>query len=138
MLRGHFNHVLTLSDLKYKFLVQTSSCSPSEIFATALVIFLVTNVSPFIVERETKFKSTFSENIQKCHYSFAAHLTKTVCIDNHLYRMSMNLISAVLRNFVFDWEMCFRLCAVHRFHNLVSFELPIKHTINFISKVIYL
>ena len=38
----------------------------------------------------------------------------------------MNLKPAVLKNFVFDWEMCFRLCEVYRFQNWVGLELPIK------------
>ena len=38
----------------------------------------------------------------------------------------MNLKPAVLKNFVFDWAMSFRLCEVYRFQNLVGLELPIK------------
>ena len=37
--------------------------------------------------------------------------------------------SAFLKNLVFDWEMCFHLCEVYRFQNLVGLELPIKHTL---------
>ena len=40
----------------------------------------------------------------------------------------INLKPAVLKNFVFDWELCFHLCKVYRFQNLVGLELPIKHT----------
>ena len=51
----------------------------------------------------------------------------------HVFRLEtsffarMNLKPAVLKNFVFDWALCFRLCEVYRFQNLVGFELPIKH-----------
>ena len=41
----------------------------------------------------------------------------------------LNLKSAVLKNFVFDWALCFRLCEVYRFQNLVGLELPIKHAL---------
>ena len=41
----------------------------------------------------------------------------------------MNLRGAVLKNFVFDWEMCFCLCEIYRFQSLVGLELPIKHTL---------
>ena len=40
----------------------------------------------------------------------------------------MNLKPAVLKNFVFDWELCFHFCEVYRFQNLVGLELPIKHS----------
>ena len=33
---------------------------------------------------------------------------------------------AYLKNFMFDWEMCFHLCGVYRFQNLVRLELLIK------------
>ena len=36
---------------------------------------------------------------------------------------------AALKNFVFDWELCFHLCEVYHFQNLVGSELPIKHTL---------
>ena len=36
---------------------------------------------------------------------------------------------AVLMNFVFDWTLCFRLCEVYRFQNLVGLELPLKHAL---------
>ena len=39
----------------------------------------------------------------------------------------MNLKAAVLKKLEFDWEMCFRLCKVYRFHNLVGLQLSIKH-----------
>ena len=39
----------------------------------------------------------------------------------------MNLKPAVLKNFVFDWALCLRLCEVYHFQNLVGLELPIKH-----------
>ena len=39
----------------------------------------------------------------------------------------MNLKPALLKNFVFDWALCFGLCEVYRFQNLVGLELPIKH-----------
>ena len=39
----------------------------------------------------------------------------------------MNLKRAVLKNFVFDWALCFSLCEVYHFQNLVGLELPIKH-----------
>ena len=41
----------------------------------------------------------------------------------------LNLKSAVLKNFVFDWALCFRLCEVYHFQNLVGLELPIKHAL---------
>ena len=41
----------------------------------------------------------------------------------------MNPKSAVLKNFVFDWVLCFRLFKVYRFQNLVGLESPIKHTL---------
>ena len=41
----------------------------------------------------------------------------------------MNLKPALLKNFVLAWELCFRLCEVYRFRNLVGLELPIKHTL---------
>ena len=40
-----------------------------------------------------------------------------------------NLKSAVLKNFVFDWALCFRLCEVYHFDYLVGLELPIKHAL---------
>ena len=45
--------------------------------------------------------------------------------------MSLSLKPADLKNFVFDWELCFRLGEVNRFQNLVGLELPIKHTHKF-------
>ena len=45
----------------------------------------------------------------------------------------MNLKPAVLKNFVFDWALCFRPCEVSRFQNLAGLESPIKHTLNFIE-----
>ena len=42
----------------------------------------------------------------------------------------INLKPAALKNFVFDLELCFRLCEVFRFQNLVGLEFPIKHTLN--------
>ena len=41
----------------------------------------------------------------------------------------MNQKPAVVKNFVFDWVLCFRLCEVYRFQNLVGLELPIKHAL---------
>ena len=41
----------------------------------------------------------------------------------------MNLKPAVLKNFVFDWEVCFRVCEVYLLQNLVGLELPFKHTV---------
>ena len=41
----------------------------------------------------------------------------------------INLKPAALKNFVFDWEACLRLCEVYHFQNLVGLELPIKHTL---------
>ena len=41
----------------------------------------------------------------------------------------MNLKPAVLKNFVFDWALCFCLCEVYRFQNLVGLQLPIKHAL---------
>ena len=41
----------------------------------------------------------------------------------------MNLKPAVLKNFVFDWALCFGLCEVYRFQNFVGLELPIKHAL---------
>ena len=41
----------------------------------------------------------------------------------------INLKPAVLKNFVFDSELCLRLCEVYRFENMVGLELPIKHTL---------
>ena len=43
----------------------------------------------------------------------------------------MNLKPAFLQNFMFDLEMCFCLCKVHRFQNFDGLELPIKHTLGF-------
>ena len=43
----------------------------------------------------------------------------------------MNLKPAVSKNFVFDWALCFRLCEVYRFQNLVGLESPIKHALTF-------
>ena len=42
----------------------------------------------------------------------------------------MNLKPAALKDFVFDWELCFHLCKVYRFPNLVRLELPIKQTLS--------
>ena len=36
---------------------------------------------------------------------------------------------AALKNFVPDWELCFRLCEVYLFQNSAGLELPIKHTL---------
>ena len=36
---------------------------------------------------------------------------------------------AVLKDFVFDWALCFHLCEVNCFQNLVGLESPIKHTL---------
>ena len=41
----------------------------------------------------------------------------------------MNQKPAVLKNFVFYWGICFCLCEVNCFQNLVSLELPIKHSL---------
>ena len=38
-----------------------------------------------------------------------------------------------LKNFVFDWEMCFYHSKVYRFQNLVGMEIPIKHTLGIAS-----
>ena len=40
----------------------------------------------------------------------------------------MNLKPGVLKNFVFDCEMCFILCEVYRFQNLEGLKLLIKHS----------
>ena len=42
----------------------------------------------------------------------------------------MTLKRTVLKNSVFDWELCLHLCKVYRFQNLVGLELPIKDTPN--------
>ena len=42
----------------------------------------------------------------------------------------MNLNPAVVKNFVFDWEMFFCRCEVYRFQNLVGLDLPTKHIPN--------
>ena len=39
----------------------------------------------------------------------------------------VNLKPAVLKNFVFDQEICFLLCEGNRFQDLEGLELPIKH-----------
>ena len=39
----------------------------------------------------------------------------------------MNLKPVVLKNFEFDKEMCFHLCEVYCFQNLIGLELLIKH-----------
>ena len=51
----------------------------------------------------------------------------------------MNLKRVVLKNFVFDWALCFRLCEVYHFQNLVGLELPIKHALSYqgVISVIY-
>ena len=41
----------------------------------------------------------------------------------------VNLEPAAFKDFVFDWALCFRLCEVYRFQNLVGLELPIKHAL---------
>ena len=51
----------------------------------------------------------------------------------HLVFSRMNLKSAVLKNFVFDSEMYFRHYEVCRVQNLESLELPIKHTLKYVS-----
>ena len=42
----------------------------------------------------------------------------------------MNLKPTVLKNFVFDLAMYFRLCEIYHLQNLVGLELPIKHALN--------
>ena len=41
----------------------------------------------------------------------------------------INLKPAILKNRVFDWEVCFDSREVYRFQNLVGLELSIKHTL---------
>ena len=48
-------------------------------------------------------------------------------------KLQTPLKPAAFKNFVFDWELCLRLCEAYRFQNLVGLELPIKHTLNFIK-----
>ena len=45
----------------------------------------------------------------------------------------LNLKPAVLKNFVFDSEVCFLVCEVYRFWNTVGLELPMKHTQSYIA-----
>ena len=46
----------------------------------------------------------------------------------------INLKPVALKNFVFDWELCFRLCEIYRFQNLVGLELPIKRTLKSLQR----
>ena len=66
------------------------------------------------------------ESVQFCCQ--AADSSSCFSIGNLVFA-KINLKPAALENFVFDWELCFRLCEVFRFQNWVGLELPIKHTL---------
>ena len=59
-------------------------------------------------------------------------------VDKHQTRLCVfQQETSFSQNFVFDWEICFRLCDAYRFQNLEGLELPIKHTLSRTESVAY-
>ena len=72
-------------------------------------------------------KALKTKRICLCCYGVAKHQSFFVFSTGNVVFFLMHLKPAVLKNAVFDWEMCFYLCEVHCFQKLVS----IKHTVQF-------
>ena len=84
--------------------------------------------------RDSRF---ICENLKRGEFARAALSQVNLCCqapDSSSYSLignlvfaKMNMKPAVLMKFVFDWTLCFRLCEVCRFQNLVRLKSPIKH-----------